>query len=273
MDFVQHILTSPLSNWIEAIFHFKNFKPDHSIERVVPTGHLFVLFELDGITRYTYYDDLKVKDEFLNTWVSGMHRNYISISAPQDSEMCVVQFKPFGAHPFIKAPVWELTERIVHSELVFGPMIKQIHQDLKEAGSSKKFEILENWLLEIYDANQQPPEDLVSLVNAFQAAQGAYYELIEGYPHSKKHLIDQFKKYVGLTPKYFHRICRFNELLSSINQKQQFSWAQVAYQCGYSDQSHFIKEFKHFSGFNPQQFIRQEFDQEPPNFFPLDREG
>jgi len=75
----------------------------------------------------------------------------------------------------------------------------------------------------------------------------------------------------GLTPKVFHRIFRFNEILKQLQGKQHLVWAQIAYEFGYSDQSHFIKEFKEFSGFNPQEFINSEYHRdEETNFFPLD---
>jgi len=274
MDFVQHPLRPPLASWVEAIFHFKNFQPDHSIERVVPTGHMFILFELDGITRHTYDDDLKVKGTYKQTWISGMHRNFISISAPQDSEMCVIQFKPFGAFPFLHQPVWGLTEQIKDSQSVFGPDILALQHQLMKGNSQQKFEAIEQWLMSRFDVQKLPPPELVDLVTKFQQSkQGTFRQLSERYQYSQKHLIDQFKKYVGLTPKYFHRICRFNDLLAQINQQQKISWAQVAYSCGFSDQSHFIREFRHFSGFNPQDFIDQDLNQQPPNFFPLDREG
>ena len=93
------------------------------------------------------------------------------------------------------------------------------------------------------------------------------------YPRSQKHLIHLFKKYIGLTPKWYQRILRFNDLLKQIQNKENIAWADIAYRCGYTDQSHFIKEFKHFSGFNPREFIKKEFHQDKPNFFPLDRKG
>jgi len=47
-------LTPPLAHYVESVFHFKDFIPDHSIERVVPTGHIFIIFELDNIPRNTF---------------------------------------------------------------------------------------------------------------------------------------------------------------------------------------------------------------------------
>ena len=95
----------------------------------------------------------------------------------------------------------------------------------------------------------------------------------DSYPKTQKHLIAQFKKHFGLTPKVFHRIFRFNKILLQIQNKNLLNWSDIAYEFGYSDQSHFIKEFKEFSGFNPQEFIKAEYHKEEPNFFPLDKRG
>ena len=54
MIFETHEPKPPFDGLVESIFHFRNFEPDHSIERVVPTGHVFVIFELDGMERQTF---------------------------------------------------------------------------------------------------------------------------------------------------------------------------------------------------------------------------
>jgi len=41
-------LKTPLDKFIEKIFYYKDFMPDHCVERVVPTGHIFLAFELEG---------------------------------------------------------------------------------------------------------------------------------------------------------------------------------------------------------------------------------
>ena len=276
MLFKTHPLKQPLQNYIEAIFHFKDFIPDHSIERVVPTGHLFIIFELDGFERNTFDNEtLKPNGTFTKVWISGMHKNHISISAHQKSEMFVIQFKSFGSFPFLHIPVQELNEKIIPAEQVFGDEILKLRNSiLAKETSEEKFLAAEEWLNSRYDHGKTPPSDLLIALEKIQTESIANYNtIIENYPKSQKHLIDQFKKYVGLTPKYYQRILRFNEILQQIHKNGEIDWAQIAYQCEYSDQSHFIKEFKHFSGFNPQKFIKEDFHKEEPNFFPLDREG
>ncbi|WP_378172549.1 DUF6597 domain-containing transcriptional factor [Aquimarina sp. SS2-1] len=276
MIFETHQLSSPISDYIESIFHLKNFNPDHSIERVVPTGHVFVIFELDGMSRNTFDNTtLKPIKTFSKSWISGIHKNYISISAHQDSEMFVIQFKPFGTYPFFHFPAKDLNEKILSTEEVFGEELLLLRDTLLKLETSRdKFIAAEKWLTHKYDPAKIPSIDLLSVVKKIhQQSTFSFNSIIESYPYTQKHLIDQFKKYIGVTPKYYHRIVRFNEILQQIQQKEQISWSQVAYQCGYADQSHFIKEFSHFSGFNPEEFIKQEFNRDEPNFFPLDREG
>ncbi len=269
-------LKAPLTYHIESIFHYSGFIPDHSIERVVPTGHLFILFELDGITRHTYNSEtLKPNGEFNKVWVSGIHKNYLSISAPQNSEMFVIQFKPTGAYPFIHTPIEELNDTVVDAEKLFGKDILSLREHILNSETpEKKFIHAEEWLDKRYIKEKEPEKELLELFQAItRSPVNEYQKAISSYSKTQKHLINQFKKYFGLTPKSFQRIFRFNEILHQIHHKENINWSQVAYQCGYTDQSHFIKEFNQFSGFNPQEFIVNDFNKNEPNFFPLDKKG
>ncbi len=272
MIFENYTLQNPLNQYIESVFHFKGFMPDHSIERVVPTGHLFILFELDGIERHTFDNETLISNgTYSKVWISGIHKNYLSISAPQNSEMFVIQFKPTGAHPFLHIPIHTLNNKVIDAEKVLGNEILELHERLLRTSTSQdKFILAENWLVNRHKENG-PDKELLEIFNTI-AVQGIdkYQDAVAAYSKTQKHLINQFKKYFGLTPKNFQRIFRFNEILHQMQGKQSIEWSQIAYTCGYADQSHFIKEFKEFSGFNPQEFINNDFNKDEPNFFPLD---
>ena len=276
MIFETHTLGNPLFNYIESIFYFKEFKPEHSIERVVPTGNLFIIFELDGFVRHTFDNkSLKQNGNYTNVWVSGMHKDYLSISAHQDSEMFVIQFKANGASPFFDIPINELNNKVISAQEVFGSRILELRNTILNAKStSEKFKHAENWLLKRFDKSKSAPKEILSILEQLKSKPVSESSaIIASYPNSQKHLINQDKKYLGVTPQVFHRIFRFNEILKQIQNKQQLKWTDIAYEFGYSDQSHFIKEFKEFSGFNPQEFINADYHKNEPNFFPLDKEG
>ncbi len=276
MIFETHILEKPLIDYVESIFYYKGFKPDHSIERVVPTGHLFIIMELDGFEYHTFDSaTLKPNGTFTKAWISGIHKDYLSISAHQDSEMLVIQFKTKGAYPFIKIPINELNDKVIPAEEIFGNEILALRtRILKGKDSATKFAVVQKWLLDRFEAQLSPPTEIIAILEQMQSKPVSdSKDIITSYANSQKHLIHQFKKYFGLTPKVFHRVFRFNQILKQIQNKEPLKWTDIAYEFGYSDQSHFIKEFKEFSGFNPQEYLRSDFHKEEPNFFPLDRKG
>lgn len=275
MNFYQHIPKGDIAQHIDVMMHYTDFMPDHSIERVVPTGNVFIIFELDGFTRHTYDNEsLKPNGTFTKVWVSGLHRNYISISAHEHSSMFVIQFNATGAYPFMYLPMTEVAEKVLPAEEVLGNSIIALREDLVNAATpDEKFALAEQWLNLQYKSELIAPSELQSVIHQLKIEPVAHFnKVLEAYPKTQKHLIDLFKKHVGITPKYYQRILRFNDIMQRIQHKQKVAWTDIAYNCGYSDQSHFIKEFKHFSGFNPQEFIEQEHNNQP-NFFPLDRQG
>jgi AraC-like DNA-binding protein len=269
-------LSENLTRHIESILYIKDFTPEHSIERVVPTGHIFIIFELDDITRHTFHNkSLKVLNEYSKVWVSGTHRNFISISAHQDSEMLVIQFKPTGSYPYLHFPVYEISDKVVSAEEIFGEEIWELrHTILQAATPHEKLNIAADWLTDRFDSRKEVPEYLLRFVERLEKeAVSNLNEIIGAYPYTQKQLIQHFKKYIGITPKYYHRILRFNEIMKMINKEEKVSWSYVAHNCDYSDQSHFIKEFFLFSGFNPREFIKMDFSKDDTNFFPLDKKG
>jgi len=73
---------------------------------------------------------------------------------------------------------------------------------------------------------------------------------------SERNLERLFRYHVGLTPKYFSRIIRFSNIFQSLKEGDP-SWVDVAYLNGYYDQSHFIRDFKAFTGEEPSRYLFQ----------------
>ena len=71
----------------------------------------------------------------------------------------------------------------------------------------------------------------------------------------RRQFIDVFRTQVGLTPKLFCRVRRFQDVLTHIDGHRRVAWAAVAQACGYFDQAHFIHDFQAFSVLNPAAFL------------------
>jgi AraC-like DNA-binding protein len=85
-------------------------------------------------------------------------------------------------------------------------------------------------------------------------------ELQQHLQLSERSLERRFKQTVGISPKLYARICRFQAALQQLKSQQYTLLSDVAYDNGYADQSHFIRTFKEFAGYSPYQFQRQSFD-------------
>jgi AraC-like DNA-binding protein len=60
---------------------------------------------------------------------------------------------------------------------------------------------------------------------------------------------------VGLAPKVFCRVRRFQRVLRMLHKTTQVDWADVALECGYYDQAHFIHDFQSFCGLTPSAYL------------------
>ena len=275
MIFNQFEPPDKFQNYIENFVYFKGYTPEHSKEKIVPDGSMNLIFELDGMKRNVFDNEtLEPKLDFTKVWFSGVHRNLINISAHKDSSMFVVRFKPSGGYPFLPKPIYEYTDSVTPAEQIFGDEVFEIREDLlnSEDGETKK-EIVEAWLNEKFDEAKTPKEaiqiSVQKIISDPHFQQNNLAELIEESGYSQKQFISLFKKYVGIAPKYFQRIVRFNEILIKIQKDEKLSWTEISYDCGFYDQAHFIKEFQHFCGVNPEAHLENPLIDERVNFFPV----
>jgi AraC-like DNA-binding protein len=74
---------------------------------------------------------------------------------------------------------------------------------------------------------------------------------------SSRRFIQLFTNAVGLTPKQFYRVRRFQDVLHLIEKRKPISWTDIALECGYFDQAHFIHDFRDFCGLTPGKYLVQ----------------
>ena len=70
-----------------------------------------------------------------------------------------------------------------------------------------------------------------------------------------------FKQQVGITPKAYLKIIRFQKAIAEIEESQDVNWTGIAQDSCFYDQAHFIHDFKFFSGFTPEEYLQLKNDQ------------
>ncbi|MGX1930170.1 AraC family transcriptional regulator [Flagellimonas sp. 2504JD4-2] len=270
MIFSQHQIPPRLEKYVADLLYHKDYYPKHEKDKYLPDGTINMIFELSDNPKFIYDNNTGKKvQEYKDVWFSGVLKDYITISSHHE-EMMVLVLKPGAGFPLTNRNVSKFTNQVIPAEQVFGTDILKLLQELKlPSKPQKKFLAIENWLdgqlreddfyLEVIRYSIEAIEESPTQINLG--------ELSEKLGYSQKQFIQLFKKYVGLTPKQFHRIVRFNQILTAVENKEKISWTVVAADCGYFDQAHFIKDFQSFSGINPKKYLSDIEDY--PNFLPV----
>lgn len=248
----------PLSQFIEFFFYYEGFHAEHSMEKLLPDGSIDLLIDLTETPKKLYHNEEATSyTVFKKSWISGMKTSYILIDASV-SNMIGVHFKPGGCYPFVDFPMLELNDLTVELDHIWNKDANTIREAiLHELSIDKRFSILENYFLQ-KGKNKMENHVLVhySVSQLVQSPQmWTIKNLSDKTGITQKHLITLFKKYVGLSPKMFSRIHKFQKVIRLIEQQKKIDWSMLAYECGYFDQAHFIKEFQAFSGINPAAYL------------------
>ena len=191
----------------------------------------------------------------------GAYGRIFLIDTAEDASVIGVHFRPGGAFPFLGLPAGELADAHVDLETLWGRAAVELRERLCAAGTpAERFRLLEEALL----ARLFRPlihHDAVSVaLDAFgrMDAGSTVQEVARRVGLSHRRFIQIFSAEVGITPKLFCRIQRFQRTIAMVRQIATPDWAQVAVDCGYFDQSHMIRDFLAFSGLSPAVYVRQQ---------------
>ena len=271
MNFCRLVPSPPLSQYVDFFWYYDDLASDHNREHVLPDGSFELIINLEDRPRKLFHrDNAERYDSFRRAWLSGAQSQYLVIDVLQGASMMGAHFKPGGIAPFLQCPAGETSERVTELDAIWGALASELRERLLAAPNPQtKFRMLEQFLLKRLLSQQrvtngerrvswavqrfmQQPE--LQNIGAVAAELGV----------SHKHFIEQFRARVGVTPKLFCRIRRFQQVLAQIGSKGRVEWAGVAYSTGYFDQAHFVHDFQGFAGLNPTAYLS--FRSEYPNF-------
>jgi AraC-like DNA-binding protein len=250
----------PLDRFVEVIWVMESGPAPHSKERLLPDGSVELVFDL-GSGRFPIFtnDALTRRELFRDSVVCGPHSQPFGIDTSTGTNVAGVHFKPGGAYPFLKLPFGELHNQHVGLETFWGrAAASRVREQLLEAPTPKsKAQILERQLLTIAAGQPERNPAVAFALTRFHATPETQKvsSVTDEIGISPRHFIDIFRNEVGLTPKLFCRIRRFQQALRQISSGIRIHWPNVALEAGYFDQAHFIHDFRAFSNINPSAYL------------------
>jgi AraC-like DNA-binding protein len=236
----------PLSEFVDSFWIYEGYAPRHGRERLLPTGTMDLVFRVDANGRVA-------------TSVAGARSESLLLDTSTPFSVIAVHFRPGGGFPFFGAPSIEFHNRSVTLDLVWGRYAASVRDCLWEANTAgSRFQILEEALLTKARGRFERHPAVRYALDVFDRSNGArpVGDVVQGIGISSRRFWELFRNEVGLSPKAFSRIRRFNEVLGKIERLTTVDWLDVALSCGYFDQAHFNHDFRAFAGLSPSAYLR-----------------
>lgn len=186
--------------------------------------------------------------------LAGTADSASTVSFDRQIEYFGIRFLPGCFSYFFKLPLKEVVNHMLPCQDVWGNRLNDLESRLFEASSfQSKIEVAENFLVQqLVQQNQSPDLRLLGTLSEIYKNQGQFsIEKASGLGVSPRQLRRLFDKHLGVSPKTFARIVRFQSILHSMVGTSKKEWGQLCYDFGYYDQPHFIHEFESFSGVSP----------------------
>jgi AraC-like DNA-binding protein len=259
MPFRHRIPNPPLDSFVESIWVYDTGPRPHALERILPNGAAQLIVNLKEDQTRLYDPDFPERCVTTSGSVlSGVQSRFQIIDTAEQEYVAGVAFKSGGTLPFMRVPAHETSDADIPLDTLWGRRrTARLRERLLESqGIDEKLDILEAALLERWNPPGLHPAVSFALTVFDRApATTNIASVSETIGLSAKRFIERFKTEVGLTPKRYCRIRRFQRALTLVNGGHQVDWPQVALDCGYFDQAHFINDFRSFAGLTPTGYL------------------
>jgi AraC-like DNA-binding protein len=277
-----------LREYVHGYFVSEGFLPKPLLERHVPSLEAAIVLDFAAPHRIIDTADTKQTTDHRNAWVVALQHRHQLREAFGARDFMVLRFSPIGAQMLLQTPMDLLSGRVLALEEIDRPFARLLMSHAEAARDwSARFDIVEKIIADRLESAANPPSALFHSWRMLQESPKHVdlARLPALFGCSRRHLIAQCHTYFGVAPKTIARIRRFNLAIEAVNRvgrrdpltypdgkpyldfrapgtvratsKAAIGWADLALDCGYYDQSHFINEFRSFSGLTPLEFLHR----------------
>jgi AraC-like DNA-binding protein len=253
-----HQPAAPLASYVEKLWYCDGYQGVHRKEHVLPNGKFQVVISLAEGPLRAPGSPTEEWGQLAPSLVLGIRSHYSVIhTAVLQSAMGVV-FWPGSARVFFDSPADAFYNESVPLDLLWGSKASELRDRLRAASTAlKKFRILESALLARVNKGFELHTAVRYALREFARAPHirSVLDVTKETGLSRRRFAQLFREQVGLTPKLFCRLHRFQGVLRQIALDAPVDWADVALAGGYCDQSHLGHEFREFSGMSPSAYL------------------
>jgi AraC-like DNA-binding protein len=253
--YLEHTPAPLLGRFVQTLWYARAPQATHRRERILPSGHTQVILNL---ARDYLLDcpDGEPEQRTAGSAVVGARSVYEIVSTSDMADLIGVVFQPDGFPLFASDRADLFSNRGVDLEDVWGTRVRGLQERLRELpGPAERLLCLERFLTQAFAARLAQPRPLHHCavdyaLRRFDHAPSllTVRDVARSTGWSERRFSQVFREEVGLSPKVWCRVRRFQRAVNELHAGVDVPWPRLALDCGYYDQSHFANEFRAFSG-------------------------
>jgi AraC-like DNA-binding protein len=258
MEFKQFPPSDMLKPYIRHYYIFQSDEDTEFNDTVFPSGDMEMIFNLGNGVWESLVDNQFLKTPQIELW--GQITKPLPIKSKGRHIMLGIKFFTHSAAYFLNDGIGGFNDQITDLSSVIGNPIKILHTQLLEAKDEQtRIALVESFLLKKLISNERKAFRIDKVAHILSSIKKNPLESNLGTIANKhgitpRYLHKLIYQHTGLSPTSFNKINRFQLSLSLITKNQQ-PFTAIAYSAGYFDQSHFIRDFKSFTGLTPSAYL------------------
>jgi AraC-like DNA-binding protein len=224
-------------------------------QTIVPDGCMEMIFHYGDLYKQYLAEETSILQP--RCFVIGQLTKPLEIEPTGETGIFSVRFHPDGFLPFATIPIKEMENKAISLEELFGADGLKIEQSILNAPKvSERVNFIEEFLLSRVVSEEAVDKIIKSTIETIVTANGqlSVDELSKLSKINRRQLERKFSTVIGLSPKQLSKTIRLQTTLKMLVNKNFTSLTALAYDGEYYDQSHFIRDFKEFTGVTPKEF-------------------
>lgn len=246
-----------LALFVETFWEVHGFA-NMTRERILPKTSIELMFNLGPPHRVVDTDSNR-DTLHRDAWVAGLQGRPLVVEPAFDmrrnpSHLIAVRLRPAGAYAFFGSPMDEISNRVIDLDAIVGERVAATQRRLVDSDSSAtRFGLLEQLMRERVNGGTSLRPFVAFAASQIERSQGALRirDLCRELGVSRKHLGLWFRQQVGIAPKQYAGIARFQRLVAALSGAAPANLATLAQNLGYFDQAHLHHDCQAFSAMAP----------------------
>lgn len=257
LNYQEYIPSEALRGYVKCYYLYESTAIQPFYDRAFATGCVEIMFNLDGAQWETEKDGKFVQTARIEIW--GQVIRPLPLRLAGRSRLMGIRFHSYSAALLFHEDMSLFNDQVIDLHSVMGKSVGDLYERLLNTPAlHERLALMDTFLLKRISCVTRKSDKIVLIKQVMsEITHDDFFDNIENvatrHGITPRFLQKVFLQYTGLTPKLYSKINRFQKSLVLIG-KGNLSLTSIAHQSGYFDQSHFIREFRTFTGTTPSGF-------------------